>query len=219
VAPRKSLALPVRQERSRQTRDRLLDAAEVVLARDGLEGATVPAIAAEAGVAVGSVYRRFPDKDALFRGVYQRFFTRGTETNRAGLTAEAFRGKGAAAVIARLVEGMVAGYRDHRSLLRALLLYEHAHADLAFRRHAAQLRAEAFRMIGDLLVARGRELSHPRPREAAAFALTVVRHTLQGLALQDGRGGALDDVRFVPELTRMVGAYLGVRSAPGPEAK
>jgi AcrR family transcriptional regulator len=213
VAPRKSLALPTRQERSRQTRDRLLDAAEAVLARDGLEGATVPAIAAEAGVAVGSVYRRFPDKDGLFRGVYERFFTRGAETNRAGLTAGAFRGKGAAVVIAH----MVAGYRDHRALLRALLLYEHAHADIAFRRHAARLRAEAFRMIGDLLVARGRELSHPRPREAAAFALTVVRHTLQGLALQDGRGGALEDERFVKELTRMVTAYLGVRPPPGPE--
>lgn len=217
MAPRKSLALPTRQERSRQTRDRLLDAAEAVLARDGLEGATVPAIAAEAGVAVGSVYRRFPDKDALFRGVYERFFSRGAETNRAGLMAEAFRGTSAGAVIAQLVEGMVAGYRDRRPLLRALLVYEHAHADPAFRRHAAQLRAETFRMIGDLLVARGRELGHPRPREAVAFALTVVRHTLQGLALQNGRGGALEDERFVKELTRMVAAYLGVRLPPGPE--
>jgi AcrR family transcriptional regulator len=216
MAPRKPLALPVRQERSRQTRDRLLDAAEAVLARDGLEGATVPAIAEEAGVAVGSVYRRFPDKDALFRGVYERFFTRGAETNRGGLTSEAFRGKSAAAVIAALVEGMVRGYRESRPLMRALLFYEHTHADPAFRRHAAQLRAETFRMIGDLLVERARELGHPRPREAVAFALTVVRHTLQGLALQDERGGALEDQRLVKELTRMVTAYLGVRAPPAP---
>src|SRR5262245_15990282 len=94
-------ALPAAQERSRRTRDRLLDAAEAVLAHEGLDGATVPAIAREAGVAVGSVYRRFPDKDALMRGVYERFFREGAALNRRGL--EQWQGLDAATTVRHLV--------------------------------------------------------------------------------------------------------------------
>jgi AcrR family transcriptional regulator len=45
-------------------RTRLLEAAEAVFARDGLE-APVPAIAAAAGIGVGSVYRAFASKDEI----------------------------------------------------------------------------------------------------------------------------------------------------------
>lgn len=45
-------------------RARLLDAAAAVLARDGLE-APMPAIAAAAGIGIGSVYRQFASKDDL----------------------------------------------------------------------------------------------------------------------------------------------------------
>ena len=45
-------------------RQRLLEAAETVFARDGLD-APVPAIAAEAGAGVGSVYRAFASKDDI----------------------------------------------------------------------------------------------------------------------------------------------------------
>jgi AcrR family transcriptional regulator len=45
-------------------RSRVLDAAEAVFARDGL-GAPVPAIAAAAGIGVGSVYRAFASKDEI----------------------------------------------------------------------------------------------------------------------------------------------------------
>ena len=41
--------LPAKQARSRETLDRLYEAAEVVLARDGLDKATVAAVAEEAG--------------------------------------------------------------------------------------------------------------------------------------------------------------------------
>src|SRR3954452_9636764 len=45
-------------------RSRLLAAAGRVFAREGLE-APVPAIAAEAGVGIGTVYREFSSKEAL----------------------------------------------------------------------------------------------------------------------------------------------------------
>jgi AcrR family transcriptional regulator len=49
---------------SDRKRRRLLDAAELVFARDGLD-ATVPSIAAAAGAGVGSVYRAFASKEEI----------------------------------------------------------------------------------------------------------------------------------------------------------
>ena len=56
------------QRRRARTRARVLEAAERVLAADGLD-APVPAIARAAGVGVGSVYRHFPSKEALVDAV------------------------------------------------------------------------------------------------------------------------------------------------------
>ena len=60
------------------TKDKLLRAALRIGARDGLEAVTTAAIAAEAGVAEGTLYRHFPSKDDLlievYRGVKRRIF-------------------------------------------------------------------------------------------------------------------------------------------------
>src|SRR5713101_8034651 len=75
------LARLPKQARSRLTLHRLLSAAEALLDHGGLEAATVPAIAKAAGVSVGVVYRRFPDKDMLLRAVYQRAFENFAQQN------------------------------------------------------------------------------------------------------------------------------------------
>jgi AcrR family transcriptional regulator len=64
--------LPVHQARSRDSLTRLLKAAVEILNEHGIEGATIPRIAARANVSPGTVYRRFRDKDALLREVCLR---------------------------------------------------------------------------------------------------------------------------------------------------
>src|ERR1700756_4588701 len=63
-----------KQARSQQSMRRLIDAAREILNEDGLEAATIPRIAERAGLSVGSVYRRFPDKDALLREICLQYF-------------------------------------------------------------------------------------------------------------------------------------------------
>src|SRR6266516_7008554 len=55
-----------RQEQRQLTRAQLLDAAERVFAREGLRGASVEAIAAEAGYSHGAIYSNFDGKEDLF---------------------------------------------------------------------------------------------------------------------------------------------------------
>lgn len=66
---------PVRLSRvaSRQrTRQALVSAAMAVIARDGYAGASVDAIAAQAGYTVGAVYSNFASKEGLFLAVFER---------------------------------------------------------------------------------------------------------------------------------------------------
>ncbi|WP_197435020.1 TetR/AcrR family transcriptional regulator [Nitratireductor arenosus] len=59
-----------RQPRARQTRAALIEATEILVAREGEAAVTTSRVAAACGVAVGSVYRYFADRDALLLAAY-----------------------------------------------------------------------------------------------------------------------------------------------------
>jgi AcrR family transcriptional regulator len=209
-------ALPAVQARSQRTRDRLLDAAEALLREGGPEKATVPAIARRARVAIGSVYRRFPDKDAVLRSIYERFFTRGIAANRHALAEARWRGVPLEPLVRRLVDGMVHGYRFHAPLLAALLRYVDSHPDAEFRQHAEELRAEAFASIRQLLWARREEIAHPNAEQAIEFLFQTLGLLLKGFLLQGDRfGKPVSWPDLTTELQRLAVGYLTLTtSAP-----
>src|SRR5688572_21023919 len=56
----------------RNTRDRILDAAELLFAEEGLHAVSVRQIAAAAGVPIGLITYHFDTKDGLYRAVFER---------------------------------------------------------------------------------------------------------------------------------------------------
>ena len=69
-----------RKEKQAETRERLLDAAERVFLRRGLQGSSVEEITAEAGFTRGAFYSNFNSKDELFVELLQaRVYERYTE--------------------------------------------------------------------------------------------------------------------------------------------
>src|SRR5271157_947499 len=115
--------LPAHQDRSRKSLARLLKAAAEVLNQDGLEGATIPRIAARAGLSPGTVYRRFPDKDALLREVCLRLLEENYRQGKELLTTERWKTMSLAEMSRCVIAMTLKGHRQHRGLLRALLFF------------------------------------------------------------------------------------------------
>jgi AcrR family transcriptional regulator len=104
------------QARSRQTVQRILDAADAIVGESGVDAATTRAIAERAGVAAPSLYRFFADRDEVLDAVLERSLrdldAHAEAADRAwtGTTIEDFM---------RLeIELHVAYYQEHPSFVR-----------------------------------------------------------------------------------------------------
>jgi AcrR family transcriptional regulator len=208
--PERDESLAPKQARSRRTLELLLSAAERLLDEKGLAGTTVPAIARRAGVSVGVVYRRFSDKDALLRAVYERFFRTTTEQNRMQLARAAGIPLPLTSLVRSLIYGMVEGHRRRRGILRALLHYARTHQDADFRQAAEEMNRQAVGAISIVLLAHRDQIKHPDPEKAISFAILSLGATLRHVILEE------EPLKFpVPdnleeELVRMFLGYLGV---------
>jgi AcrR family transcriptional regulator len=167
-------ALPARQARSRDTRERLIAAVELVIRERGLEGATVRVIAARAGLSVGAVYRRFTSKRALMRAAQERFLTNRAQRATATLRLarrNGRRGRPELALSLFLERALVSIERD-RSLL------------LAFAR-AASSDAE---IHGALAATIACVTGRPASADAIDLLLTALRGHVLDPAFPSGRG-------------------------------
>ena len=208
--------IPARQRRSRETEARILAAAERVFVRSGVSGATVAEICRVAGVAVGTFYGRFRDKDALLAAYFADYYRRAGEDLEADLSLERWRGRPAAEIVAAWVKRRVDRFRARGSLTRAILTYVRTHPDPALRAPAARHSTLVVDRFAALLDGSAEGVGHPDPRRAAVMAVSALEALLKELTLYAGkrsRALTIADEELVPELTRMLLGYLGVPSA------
>ena len=67
---------PLREEQKEATRHRILDAAGKLMEERGLQQFSYAALAKEAGVTERTVYRHFPSKDTLLKGLWEWYAER-----------------------------------------------------------------------------------------------------------------------------------------------
>lgn len=118
-------------ERKRETRARILEAAEAVIKDRGAEAATVEAVMRRAGLTVGGFYAHFESKEALAREALLAGVERSFERLTAGLEA-ASPSEFARALIDRYLAQVDAPDLDAACPL-TLLLPEVARSEPAFR--------------------------------------------------------------------------------------
>ncbi len=116
--PQESPRRKPKQERARESRDRILDAAAHLFAERGIPNVSTNRIADHAGMSIGSLYRYFADKDAIIEVLRTRLMRQLEE----GFTTAVLSGLALEpqAAIAASLHGIVEGLTEQQGLLRAL---------------------------------------------------------------------------------------------------
>ena len=207
-------SLAPQQARSRESLRKLLKAAAEVLGQHGVEGATIPRIAAHAGLTPGAVYRRFKDKDALLEAVVLRMVERQDERLRLGIAPAAASQIPLAVFAEQFIGSLVVSYRANAPLLRAIRHFVQGKIHTPFERKAVRHEMRAFEWMVDLFLSHGPEINHPEPRLAVSMGLLMVASTLMETVVLPTDLGPMkafmpkDDRGLTRELTRAFLSYL-----------
>jgi AcrR family transcriptional regulator len=209
--------LAPKQARSRESFHKLLAAARDVVAEKGVEGATIPRIAARAGLSPAAIYRRFPDKDALLQAVVLKTLQESDEGTKRLLESEEVGKLTLESRAAWFVKGMITAHRNSPGLTRTVLHYVLIHPDPKFRKKADILQDRNFRRIVDFFLQRREEIAHPDPDVAVPLSLMMIGSTINAIidlntffSKNWAPLSAENDERLQHELTTALLAYLGI---------
>lgn len=168
----------------------LLDAAAAIFTRDGYDAATMTAIAAEAGAAIGSLYQFFPTKPLLADALYRR------ELDALMAT---LAGAGEAVLTVPYSLDMIAD-RMFAALI-AFFASRPALSIVADRRDAGATRKATTRpgLREQLVNVMGRAEPQPSPQQAVHAAALVLRMMKAAIAIQvhedPGADELIEDIR------------------------
>ncbi len=202
---------PPQQARSRETLDRILDAAELLVAAKGFEDTPVGEVVRRAGSSVGAFYARFHDKDGLLYALYDRWLEQAVATTDDALDPERWAGASVPEILATVVPFLVSTFRERAGLIRAFVLRNQTDAE--FRARQERLSHYVSTKLAELLLARRDSLEHPHPERAVVFGLTMAFSTIESAVLfgeTRSRVLTLSDDELAAELVRAFLAYLGV---------
>ena len=212
---REAIDLEPQQARSRESLRKLQKAAAEVLGQHGVEGTTIPRIAAHAGLTPGAVYRRFSDKDALLESVILGILARQDERLRAGLTPETAAQIPLPVFAGQLINSLVVSYRANAALLRAMRQFVRGRVNTDFWKKVSRVEIRTYEHLVELLLASAKDIRHPKPKMAVSLGMMMVIGTLHELVVEalDTKAwkGLLpqDDRSLKDELTRSFLFYLG----------
>ena len=182
-----------------------------MLDRDGLDGATVPRIAAAAKLSPASIYRRFTDKDDLLRATLLDVLEASNRNNAEQLRALPLRES-----LAATVEGVTAillkHFREHPQLLRALNRMIEMEPESAFANEAMRHMTIHVEHAGEVLLAHRESIRHPDPERAVRFAVFSATGAIELAALDQNSLWRValppSDKAFLAEISRQMLAYL-----------
>ena len=175
-------SLAPRQDRSRATVERLLNATIELLDQVGLEGALIPRIALAANMAPANVYRRFADKNSLLRAAFLHALVQSNEANQHVLGTQ-LRGATLAASAKNVIAVLIDQYRQHPQFLRALSRFIDGDSDRGFVQRARTLIGANVDLLVFILLAHRDEIRHADAEPALRFAVLNASCSIEAYAL------------------------------------
>lgn len=181
-------------------RDSILEAAELAVVEEGLEGASLLSIAQRAGVAVGTIYNYFADRQELFRELFRTRKAELVTTLDAGMKQVAHEPfVTQLEVFARI---FLESYDARREFMRVVMASEPLRLQMMCDR-AGRLRSiiQELQVRGERLMRVGVQQKRLRESEVSLLA-SVFTGMLRGvvLTLIDQKGSLADAAPRVVEL-------------------
>lgn len=187
------------QERGLRRMERILDAADAVIARVGYDAATTNAIARRARTAIGSLYQFFPNKESVLRALCERHFQRLHDIHQGLFTPELSR-LPFAEMFDRVVDTLAAYHADNPGFQS---LFFGSATTPALAAAADRLREECLTRVESLLAVRMPGLDAELRRQLAAINVDTVRAVLPRAAGAD----PAQRETMLRELKRMMTTY------------
>jgi AcrR family transcriptional regulator len=194
---------PPRQDRSRATFERLLDAAQELLERDGVDGISMAAVVRRAGSSIGALYTRVPDKATLVRAVQLRLVERQLGAVQELAEADLQGDTPLEEIIGRLLTMVTTSILADTGLLRAIVVQ--GMRDRVMRERVSIGLESLTRLLADVLRHHPNEHAHRDPELAADMVVRTVSGVLQQVVLLQRPF----DERLAGELRTLVLRYLG----------
>lgn len=191
---------------------KVIEGAEHVLRRDGLDSFSMTAVAEASGLSIGGIYRRFANREALLLAIKEKHIDGGLVK----IAAELKGGRpNLAETVNAYVGSLVRNYANEERLYSALLI---ANAfDDAMRDSSTRLKSGHGQIFDSVFLAHHEEITHPVPSLALSIALEVILaviiRRLQWIGM--GRKLAPSWAEFQEELSLMIISYLTAEPAAG----
>jgi AcrR family transcriptional regulator len=199
------------QERSQRTEAALARALAELTKDRPFEDISVADVAKRAGVAVGTVYRRFRDKRAMLHLADTAFVDDCRRAFDDELSDERMDGLGLEQLARAYIDLMIRKFREHRTAILQVQRNADPRDAAVYARRAAEFNAHVHGRFRSLLRRRRDEITHPGLETALNLAIffasaaardAVWRQSLKAYPIQ------IDDAALVNELTRAFVAYL-----------
>ena len=201
------------QDRSAQTRGKLMDAAESLLAEEGMSAVTIARVTRRAQSSNGSFYHYFQDKKALLYAVVERRAIEVADTVARGLEPAQWESVPVIDILEGYVRFSLKSGKRNIGVLEAqrVLAMEDAHIAARWARTNQETRASLMRILRPKFA----EIGHREPRVAVELLLESLRAMIN-MRLRGYLPGAksglprMSEEAFVKELRLMASRYLSI---------
>jgi AcrR family transcriptional regulator len=198
------------QQRSRDSLERILKAAETLISSKGHEALTIAEVVRRSHTSVGTVYARFPDKVALLHAVHERVILRDLGEFSEHLADVQWDALSLSETVMQLAAIKRAQAKGMERLYEAFVV--HGATDPV-------LRAEGYRVKGlnedlevGILMSHADEIGHDDPEEAIRIASRIWQAAREEMVQRSksgipGPGGVPQDI-LMEKLDLVIIAYL-----------
>ncbi|HVY87577.1 MAG TPA: helix-turn-helix domain-containing protein [Hyphomonadaceae bacterium] len=200
-------ANPAKQQRSQRSLERLVEAAEIVLGRDGWGAFTMNSVAAEAGVSIGGIYRRFASKEQLLRAIKDNVLARADADQKK--IADTSKAANLSEALDHYVMKRIDSLRGYSGIMRQI--FEGQLNDPVMEERGRRSINHGMRVFRSVLSPFRDEIAHDDPELAIETAFFVMNATFMRRVRTPTSDLGFDHIDWdvlQAELLSMLGVYL-----------